>query len=187
VNAGGTNVGSGLRVAATCSTSMVPSIRARIARSTRNSSSSLARSRGASSSSAASLARISVRTVPISASAGIAFVRAHSASCGTAERPTARSVRRDGQGPFGSSRAARLKPAGLDDPSCPASHRSGSRPGGRRRSCWPSIGEEIGRLGLVSARTMRATAASACCSPRVRRSASTSVTAESAPASQPSS
>ena len=90
VNAGGTNVGSGLRVAAICSTAMVPSIRARVARSTRNSSSSLARSRGASSSSAASLARISVRTVLISASAGIAFVRAHSASCGTAARRRSR-------------------------------------------------------------------------------------------------
>src|SRR5207247_2422861 len=35
VKAGGVNVGSGLRVAATCSTPMVPSIRARVARSSR--------------------------------------------------------------------------------------------------------------------------------------------------------
>ena len=46
VNAGGRNVGSGLRVAAICSTATVPSIRARVARSTRNSSSSLDRSPG---------------------------------------------------------------------------------------------------------------------------------------------
>jgi hypothetical protein len=43
VNAGGRNEGSGLRIPAICSTATVPSIRARVARSTRNSSSSLDR------------------------------------------------------------------------------------------------------------------------------------------------
>jgi len=90
VSVGGVNVGSGFDVAPTCSIPIVPSICALVARSTRNSSSSLDRSPGASSSSAPSPAPIRVRTVRISAAAGIALAHAHSASCGTAARSRSR-------------------------------------------------------------------------------------------------
>ena len=64
--------------------------------------------------------------------------------------------------------------------------RAGVSPPSAKR--WhSSIGEEIGGRGLVPARTMRATVAECLLASQVRRSASTFVTAESAPASHPSS